>query len=278
MQSFAFAACCLLHHMSHRFLQLCAMAQPPIRQVLLVLCSTLDPVLRLEQRGITPQGIALVSAILAYLLAKPGRPRQYACRVQRMQQKEVSMHAHLSMEGSFNLLSVLQACWPAQWTTTSWTSSSAWPTARCIQRCAPPAVCTGLAPGRRGPRQPRACMRQASASRTTPERPPNMAGQCAPGQEDCHGRLWHGVQGGAGRGRRPLRVAHGHREEGACRCTSSSSHIWRGRTVSGTGHVNVMRVKLCKCGIQPTGNQCECRGIVLPTGKTYRDQGRWAFG
>ena len=37
-----------------------------------VLNSTLDPVLRLEQRGITPQGIALVSAVLAYLLAKPG--------------------------------------------------------------------------------------------------------------------------------------------------------------------------------------------------------------
>jgi hypothetical protein len=29
-------------------------------------------VLRLEQRGITPQGVALVSAILAYLFAKPG--------------------------------------------------------------------------------------------------------------------------------------------------------------------------------------------------------------
>ncbi len=35
-------------------------------------CSTLDPVLRLEQRGITPQGIVLVSGVIAYLFAKPG--------------------------------------------------------------------------------------------------------------------------------------------------------------------------------------------------------------
>ncbi|KAK9909952.1 hypothetical protein WJX75_009980 [Coccomyxa subellipsoidea] len=34
--------------------------------------STLDPVLRLEQRGVTPQGVALVSAVIAYLFAKPG--------------------------------------------------------------------------------------------------------------------------------------------------------------------------------------------------------------
>jgi len=34
--------------------------------------STLDPVLRLEHKGITPQGLALVSAVLAYLFARPG--------------------------------------------------------------------------------------------------------------------------------------------------------------------------------------------------------------
>lgn len=35
-------------------------------------CSTLDPVLRMEQRGINPQGIALLAAIFSYLFAKPG--------------------------------------------------------------------------------------------------------------------------------------------------------------------------------------------------------------
>ena len=34
--------------------------------------STLDPILRLERRGITPQGVALLSAALAYLFARPG--------------------------------------------------------------------------------------------------------------------------------------------------------------------------------------------------------------
>ena len=35
-------------------------------------CSTLDPVLRMEQQGVTPQGLAIILAILAYLFAKPG--------------------------------------------------------------------------------------------------------------------------------------------------------------------------------------------------------------
>ena len=35
-------------------------------------CSTLDPVLRMEQQGVTPQGLALILAIFAYLFAKPG--------------------------------------------------------------------------------------------------------------------------------------------------------------------------------------------------------------
>ena len=35
-------------------------------------CSTLDPVLRMEQQGVTPQGLAIILAVLAYLFAKPG--------------------------------------------------------------------------------------------------------------------------------------------------------------------------------------------------------------
>lgn len=35
-------------------------------------CSTLDPVLRMEQQGVTPQGLALILAVFAYLFAKPG--------------------------------------------------------------------------------------------------------------------------------------------------------------------------------------------------------------
>ena len=35
-------------------------------------CSTLDPVLRMEQQGVTPQGLAIILAIFAYLFAKPG--------------------------------------------------------------------------------------------------------------------------------------------------------------------------------------------------------------
>lgn len=38
----------------------------------LALYSTLDPTLRMEQRGINPQGVALVAASISYLLAKPG--------------------------------------------------------------------------------------------------------------------------------------------------------------------------------------------------------------
>ena len=38
-----------------------------------ILCSTLDPVLRLEQRGINPQGLALLAVVLAYLTATPGK-------------------------------------------------------------------------------------------------------------------------------------------------------------------------------------------------------------
>lgn len=38
----------------------------------LLLRSTLDPVLRLEQKGINPKGVALVLAASAYLLARPG--------------------------------------------------------------------------------------------------------------------------------------------------------------------------------------------------------------
>lgn len=34
--------------------------------------STLDPVLRMEQRAITPQGIALIAAITSYMFARPG--------------------------------------------------------------------------------------------------------------------------------------------------------------------------------------------------------------
>lgn len=39
---------------------------------LLYPCSTLDPVLRLEQKGINPTGLALVFAVLLYLTATPG--------------------------------------------------------------------------------------------------------------------------------------------------------------------------------------------------------------
>lgn len=35
--------------------------------------STLDPVLRLEQKGINPQGLGLVALLLAYLTATPGK-------------------------------------------------------------------------------------------------------------------------------------------------------------------------------------------------------------
>ncbi len=37
-----------------------------------LMCSTLDPVLRMEEKGINPQGLALVVAALAYLTARPG--------------------------------------------------------------------------------------------------------------------------------------------------------------------------------------------------------------
>lgn len=39
--------------------------------------STLDPVLRLERKGITPQGVALLSAVMAYLFARPGMPAEH---------------------------------------------------------------------------------------------------------------------------------------------------------------------------------------------------------
>lgn len=35
-------------------------------------CSTLDPVLRMEQKGINPEGVGLVALALAYLTATPG--------------------------------------------------------------------------------------------------------------------------------------------------------------------------------------------------------------
>lgn len=34
--------------------------------------------MRLEQRGVTPQGVALVSAVIAYLFAKPGSNSRHA--------------------------------------------------------------------------------------------------------------------------------------------------------------------------------------------------------
>ena len=43
-----------------------------VLRALLMPCSTLDPVLRMEQQGVTPQGLAIILAILAYLFAKPG--------------------------------------------------------------------------------------------------------------------------------------------------------------------------------------------------------------
>lgn len=54
------------------------MLNAPIRWVcclprlLFMSCSTLDPVLRMERQGVTPQGLALILAITAYLFAKPG--------------------------------------------------------------------------------------------------------------------------------------------------------------------------------------------------------------
>lgn len=35
-------------------------------------CSTLDPVLRMEQKGINPEGVGLIALALAYLTATPG--------------------------------------------------------------------------------------------------------------------------------------------------------------------------------------------------------------
>jgi hypothetical protein len=43
-----------------------------LSKVLSMSCSTLDPVLRMERQGVTPQGLALILAIIAYLFAKPG--------------------------------------------------------------------------------------------------------------------------------------------------------------------------------------------------------------
>ena len=39
------------------------------------ICSTLDPVLRMEQRGINPEGVGLLALVLAYLTATPGDNR-----------------------------------------------------------------------------------------------------------------------------------------------------------------------------------------------------------
>ncbi len=94
--------------------------------------STLDPVLRLEHKGITPQGLALVSAVLAYLFARPGaisRARAVMraavkSRGSRRPGASVSLQAVLC--GVFTAGLGAQACWKARWTTTYLTSSSAW--------------------------------------------------------------------------------------------------------------------------------------------------------
>ena len=65
------ASCCIIGY------YIC-MLKAPVRwvccllRILFMSCSTLDPVLRMERQGVTPQGLALILAITAYLFAKPG--------------------------------------------------------------------------------------------------------------------------------------------------------------------------------------------------------------
>lgn len=48
-----------------------------------VLCSTLDPVLRMEQTGINPKGLGLIALALAYLTATPGEPSNTECNTEQ---------------------------------------------------------------------------------------------------------------------------------------------------------------------------------------------------